>query len=199
MDKERKRVKAAMDQRTRARLPVLPALVRTAGQERKATRARLDAALPAAPGQVVDVDGEKLQRRNAVAGRIYVTDLATGRRRDLTFEEERAFWGWATIEILWATGVRIEELVELTHHSFVAYKLPSTGEIVPMLQIAPSKTDAERLLLISPDLADVLAAIISRARAPSGAIPLVSAYDHHERRWLPPAPPSASSRRTTDR
>ena len=104
MDKERKRVKAAMDQRTRARLPVLPALVRTAGQERKATRARLDAALPAAPGQVVDVDGEKLQRRNAVAGRIYVTDLATGRRRDLTFEEERAFWGWATIEILRATG-----------------------------------------------------------------------------------------------
>ena len=76
MDKERKRLKAAMDQRTRARLPVLPALVRTADQERKA---RLDAALPATPGQVVDVHGEKLQRRNAVAGRIYVTDLATGR------------------------------------------------------------------------------------------------------------------------
>ena len=105
MDKERKRLKAAMDQRTRARLPVLPALVRTADQERKATRARLDAALPAAPGQVVDVHGEKLQRRNAVAGRIYVTDLATGRRRDLTFEEERAFWGWAAIEVLRATGV----------------------------------------------------------------------------------------------
>ena len=79
MDKERKRLKAAMDQRTRARLPVLPALVRTADQERKATRARLDAALPAAPGRVVDVHGEKLQRRNAAAGRIYVTDLATGR------------------------------------------------------------------------------------------------------------------------
>jgi hypothetical protein len=65
MAKERKRVKAAMDQRTRARLPVLPALARTADHERKATRARLDAALSAAPGQVVDVHGEKLQRRNA--------------------------------------------------------------------------------------------------------------------------------------
>jgi hypothetical protein len=55
-------------------------------------------------GQVFEVHGEKLQRRNAVAGRIYVTDLAAGRRRDLTFEEERAFRGWATIEILRATG-----------------------------------------------------------------------------------------------
>jgi len=188
MDKERKRVKAAMDQRTRARLPVLPALVRTAGQERKATRARLDAALPAAPGQVVDVDGEKLQRRNAVAGRIYVTDLATGRRRDLTFEEERAFWGWATIEILRATGVRIEELVELSHHSFVAYKLPSTGEIVPMLQIAPSKTDAERLLLVSPELGEVLAAIIHRVRGGRATLPLVPAYDPYERTWSAPMP-----------
>ena len=105
MDKERKRLKAAMDQRTRARLPVLPALVRTADQERGAARARLDAALSAAPGQAFDVHGEKLQRRNAVAGRIYVTDLATGRRRDLTFEEERTFWGWAAIEVLRLTGI----------------------------------------------------------------------------------------------
>ena len=37
-------------------------------------------------------------------------------------------------------------MLELTHHSFIAYTLPTTGEIVPMLQVAPSKTDAERLL-----------------------------------------------------
>lgn len=188
MDKERKRVKAAMDQRTRARLPVLPALVRTADRERKATRARLDAALAVAPGQVVDVHGEKLERRNAVAGRIYVTDLATGRRRDLTFEEERAFWGWATIETLRATGIRSEELVELSHHSFVAYKLPSTGEIVPMLQIAPSKTDAERLLLVSPELGELLAAIIHRVRGGRATLPLVPAYDPYERTWSAPMP-----------
>jgi integrase len=188
MDKERKHLKAAMDQRTRARLPVLPALVRTADQQRKAARARLDAALPAAPGQVVEVGGEKLLSRNAVAGRIYVTDLAAGRRRDLTFEEERAFWGWATIEVLRATGVRSEELVELTHHSFVAYKLPSTGEIVPMLQIAPSKTDAERLLLVSPELGEVLAEIIHRVRGTRATLPLVSAYDPYERTWSPPMP-----------
>ena len=65
---------------------------------------------------------------------------------------------------------------------------PTTGELVPLLQIAPSKTDAERLLVISPELADVLSAIIRRVRGRGGAIPLVAAYDHHERVWSPPAP-----------
>ena len=55
-------------------------------------------------------------------------------------------------------------MLELTHHSFIAYTLPTTGEVVPMLQVAPSKTDAERLLLVSPELAEVLTAIIFRVR-----------------------------------
>jgi hypothetical protein len=61
-------------------------------------------------------------------------------------EEEHAFWAFAAVEVLRATGVRIEELTELSHHSLVQYRLPTTGEVVPLLQIAPSKTDAERLL-----------------------------------------------------
>ena len=76
----------------------------------------------------------------------------------------------------------------MTHHSFVAYKLPSTGEIVPMLQIAPSKTDAERLLLVSPELGEVIAEIIGRARGGRAALPLVPAYDPYERTWSPPMP-----------
>jgi hypothetical protein len=59
---------------------------------------------------------------------------------------------------------------------------------VPLLQIAPSKTDAERLLVVSPDLADVLAAIISRVRDRTGAMPLVSAYDTREHAWSAPTP-----------
>lgn len=188
MARERKHRKAAMDQRTRVRLPVLPALARTADQERKDTRARLDAALSTAPGQIFEAGGRKFLRRSAAAGRIYVTDLADGRRRDLTFEEERAFWGWATIEVLRATGIRAEELTELSHHSFVAYKLPGTGEVVPMLQIVPSKTDAERLLLVSPELGEVLAEIIGRVRGGRAVLPLVSAYDPYERTWSPPMP-----------
>jgi integrase len=188
MDKDRKRVKAAMDQRTRARLPVLPALVRTAEQQRQRARARLDAAAATETGRTFTINGEHFVRRRMVAARIYVTDLATNRRRDLTYEEDLAFWGWATVEVLRHTGIRVEELTELSHHSFIAYKLPTTGEIVPMLQIAPSKTDAERLLLVSPELGEVLAEIIYRVRAGRATLPLVAAYDPYERTWGAPMP-----------
>ena len=50
------------------------------------------------------------------------------------------------MEILRSSGVRIEELLEISHHSLVQYRLPTTGQLVPLLQIAPSKTDEERLL-----------------------------------------------------
>jgi hypothetical protein len=90
--------------------------------------------------------------------------------------------------VLRHTGIRIEEMLELTHHSFIAYTLPTTGEVVPMLQIAPSKTDAERLLLVSPELAEVLTAIIFRVRAGKAALPLVAAYDVFEQTWSPPMP-----------
>jgi len=57
-----------------------------------------------------------------------------------------------------------------------------------MLHIAPSKADVERLLVISPELADVLAAIIARVRDSAGTVPLVVAYDIHEREFTPPMP-----------
>lgn len=57
-----------------------------------------------------------------------------------------------------------------------------------MLQIAPSKTDTERLLLVSPELGEVLAAIINRVRDGRTIMPLVPVYDHHDRVWNPPAP-----------
>src|SRR5659263_167072 len=85
-------------------------------------------------------------------------------------------------------GIRIEELGELSHHSLIHYTLPGTGETVPLLQIAPSKTDTERLLVISPELADVLAAIVSRVRGDDGALGCVASYDSHERVWNPPMP-----------
>ncbi|UCN05869.1 tyrosine-type recombinase/integrase [Mycobacterium intracellulare subsp. chimaera] len=114
--------------------------------------------------------------------------MGTGARHDLVKQEEQAFWAYAAIEVLRATGIRIEELTELSHHNLVQYRLPTTGELVPLLQIAPSKIDAERLLVVSPELAEVLSAVICRVRDTSGAIPLVAAYDHHERIWLPPLP-----------
>jgi integrase len=188
--KDKRQRKSRMDARTRERLPVLPALVRSVDQQRKDTAGRLQAARSALPGDSFTATGTALIRSvtTRATGRIWADDPGTGRRRDLTREEDRAFWAWAAVEVLRATGVRIEELLELTHHSLVQYRLPATSEIVPLLQIAPSKTDAERLLLVSPELADVLGAIISRIRDASGKVPLVAGYDRHERRWRPPAP-----------
>ena len=92
------------------------------------------------------------------------------------------------VEVLRHTGIRIEELTELSHHSLIQYRLPATGELIPLLQVTPSKTDAERLLVISPELADVLSAIIHRIRRAGPAVPLVVSYDKNERVYNPPMP-----------
>jgi len=189
--KDKRRRKSRMDTRTRERLPVLPVLARTVAQRRTQAAGRLEAARQTAPGEQFTAAGQTLVRSVVPAaspGKVWAHDPASGKRRDLGKEEEHAFWAFAAVEVLRATGIRVEELTELSHHSLVQYRLPGTGELVPLLQIASSKTDAERLLLASPELADVLSAIICRARGQDGAIPLVAAYDVRERLWLPPAP-----------
>jgi integrase len=180
--------KSRMDARTRERLPVLPVLARSTAQHRRDAEALLHAARQASPGATI-IAGQTLTHSAATsAASIWADDPRTGKRRNLTAEEGEVFWAWAIVEVLRTTGIRVEELTQLSHHSLVQYRLPSTGELVPLLQIAPSKTDTERLLAVSPELADVLSAIITRVRAGRQAVPLVAVYDDHERTWLPPAP-----------
>ena len=189
--KERRRRKARMDQRTRERLPVLPVLASTAADRKNATARHLQAAITTPPGEIIEGTSGTLRRAvtpGANGRHVWAEDTATGKRRNLSYEEEEAFWAFATIEVLRLTGIRCEELLELTHHGITEYRLPTTGEIVPLLQIAPSKTDTERLLLVSPELADVLSAIISRLRGPGGDVPLTVSYDVRERVWNPPMP-----------
>jgi hypothetical protein len=187
--KAQARVKARMDQRTRTQLPLLPALLRAVQRHHKDAQERVKTAVCTPAGARFTAGGQEFQRcRQGGSGRVCAVDLATSKRRDFTHEESAAFWSWATVEVLRHTGIRIEEMLELTHHSFVAYTLPTTGEVVPMLQVAPSKTDAERLLLVSPELGEVLTAIIFRVRAGKAALPLVSAYDVFEQTWSAPMP-----------
>ena len=189
--KDRSRRKSRMDQRTRERLPVLPALVSWVDAERTAAAGRLRACAAAAPGALFTAGELTLRRRvmrTETTGRMWAENPATGKARDMTFEEHRGFWCWAMVEVLRHTGLRIEELTELSHHSLIHYQLPATGELIPLLQIAPSKTDAERLLVISPELADVLASIMSRIRPARAGVPLVVSYDKNERVYNPPMP-----------
>jgi integrase len=188
--KQKSQTKARMDARTRERLPVLPALIAAVDRERRDAAARLEAALATPPAGVFTVGGQEYRRAalSRASCRAWAEDPATGKRRNLTREEDSAFWRWAAIEVLRHTGIRVEELTELSHHSLVQYRLPSTGELVPLLSIAPSKTDQERLLVIGPELADVLSAIITRVRGADGTVPLAAAYDIHDRIWNPPMP-----------
>ena len=189
--KDRTRRKSRMDQRTRERLPVLPALAAWVSAERQATADRLQAAQRTAEGGLFTVGGQTLRRSvmtTKTTGRTWAEDPGTGKRRDLTFEEHRGFWAWSTVEVLRFTGIRIEELTELSHHSLIQYRLPGTGELIPLLQVTPSKTDEERLLVISPDLADVLSTIMSRIRGTRPGVPLVVSYDKNERVYNPPMP-----------
>ncbi|MFD7916792.1 hypothetical protein ACFV30_39905 [Streptomyces sp. NPDC059752] len=67
--------------------------------------------------------------------------------------------------------------------------MADSGELVPLLQIVPSKNNQERLLLVSPELASVLATSTTRLRKThGGTIPMTSRYDTHERAFGPVLP-----------
>ena len=104
---------------------------------------------------------------------------------DLVMEEEDAFWGFAVIEVLRHTGIRIEELRELTQLDLHEYEHrdPTIGKVL-LLHVNPSKLDKERMVVVAPELAAVFAAMARRIRAAVGstdpALPSLDAYDHLE-------------------
>ena len=81
---------------------------------------------------------------------MWAEDTATGKRRNLSYEEREPSWAFATIEVLRLTGIRCEKkLLELTHHGITEYRLPTTGELVP-LSNRPEQDRHRRLLLVAP-------------------------------------------------
>jgi site-specific recombinase XerD len=194
-----KRVRRArMHQRTRTLVPMLPQLVNSVEARLRYVEGLHAAAVEVPIGGTFAVNGEVFERiqmkhdtgagGQAGARRLRALRIADGQRLNLSQEEDEAFWTWAVVDTLRHTGVRIEELLELTHLALVTYRLADTGEIVPLLQIVPSKQDAERVLLVSPELAHVLARIIQRIRVGHEQVPLVARYDQHERITGTPLP-----------
>jgi len=187
MAKQRQRSQSRMHQRIRELAPMLPILVAAAERGKQQAGRLLAAATAVGANEQFGSDGVQLRRAAPARdggrpGVIYATAVdGGGPRINITLHDEYAFWTWAVIEVLRHTGLRIEEMLELTHRSFVAYTLPSTGEVVPLLQVTPSKTDRERLLVVSPELAETLTAIIARVRGENANVPLVSRYDGAER------------------
>ncbi|WP_370964914.1 tyrosine-type recombinase/integrase [Amycolatopsis sp. cg9] len=191
--KARRQATAQMHQRVRERLPQLHVLVDTAEQHLTHPQALLATARTIVGNEqfthnghlyrrVIPVDAGTPRHGRGDHNTLPVEHIDSGTRIDLLQSERDAFWSWAIIETFRHTGVRIEELLEITHLALVTYVLPDTGEVVPLLQIVPSKGNEERLLLVSPELASVLATIITRLRQENGStIALTSRYDIHER------------------
>ncbi|MEV0070797.1 MULTISPECIES: site-specific integrase [unclassified Amycolatopsis] len=192
--------RSRMHQRIRERLPHLSQIADVADRLRAESATLLRATLDCAPGEEFTVGDRRYRRilpkiaqrtrrlRDELVG-AYVIEAGATDVVDVAAREDEFFWAWAAIETLRHTGVRVEELLELTQLAIVSYRLPDTGEVVPLLQIVPSKNNQERLLLVSPELASVLATIVTRLRVGNGgAVPLVPRYDHHERTVGPPLP-----------
>lgn len=121
------------------------------------------------------------------APRVHVRDEATGRRIDVKRQEDSAFWTWAIVETLRHSGLRIEELTELSHLSVRQYQRPN-GEVIALLVIAPSKTDRERVIPMSAELFHVVACMIRRVTAGRKSVPLATRYDDNERLTSDPQP-----------
>ncbi|MFC9266217.1 hypothetical protein ACFTXJ_00300 [Streptomyces zhihengii] len=88
--KERQHRKARMDQRTRERLPVLPVLVSAVNRRRLSAAELLQSAQATGAGAVIPGTKGSLRRAvtsKAMGHRTWVAETATGRRRNLSFEE----------------------------------------------------------------------------------------------------------------
>jgi hypothetical protein len=196
--KHQRHRRARMHQRTRTLAPLLPELVRSVEDHLGWAEQLLTAAQATAIGDTFTLNGVLFRRTQAKtdvaqggqqgARRTRAQRLDTDEAIDVTKVEDEAFWTWAIVETLRHTGARHEEMLELSHFALSTHVLPDTGEVVPLLQIAPSKLDQERVLLVSPELAHVLARVVQRVRGGNQQVPLVARYDHYERVTCLPLP-----------
>ncbi|TDP27845.1 phage integrase family protein [Nocardia ignorata] len=199
MSKARNRAKARMQQRTRVLTGLLPSFVSTASERKRWSQQLLGRAESASHGEEFSIDGVVFRRHDPPC-----TTARNGRARiwvagpselcnklgliDVSQLEGDCFWAWAIIETLRLTGARIEEALELTQLSIRHYTPATTGTVVPLLHIAPSKTDLERLIPMNPELVEVLVAVQRRAKCGRERIPLSVRYDRHERLHGEPLP-----------
>ncbi|MFE4823847.1 tyrosine-type recombinase/integrase [Streptomyces sp. NPDC056704] len=111
----------------------------------------------------------------------------TGQLVQIEAEEETAFWDWAAVETLRHSGVRIEEMCEVSHLSIRHYQR-NNGEMVALLVISPSKTDRERVIPMSAELFHVIASVIRRHTRDGNSVPILRRFDPHDKVWSPPMP-----------
>ena len=186
-------LRSEMHRRTRARAVRVGELTDVAERTYHHMRVLLDAARAATPGQQFTVESTTWMRVDGASHpqahpRIVAVDAngdPAGEPLDMVIEEEDAFWGFAVVEVLRHTGIRIEELLELTQLDLHTYDHPDRAiGTVLLLHVNPSKQDRERMVVVPPELAAIFAAMARRIRAAvrstDTALPALVAYDYGE-------------------
>ncbi|MGA4846450.1 tyrosine-type recombinase/integrase [Streptomyces sp. G5(2025)] len=194
--KRKREVNQRMAERVRARQPLLPALSAHIESRHEYLVGLLDAARQVVLGEPFTFQGSTYHRTNSWRDRqrerkeanppVRVID-PDGETIDVTAAEETAFWEWAQVEVMRHSGIRVEELVELTHLSIRQYQRPN-GEVIALLVVAPSKSERERVIPMSADLFHAIAQIIRRHTADGQPIRVLSRYDPYEKTWSEPMP-----------
>ena len=196
--KNKRRQRSQMQSRTRVLTPLLPTFMAAVNDQRERSSLFLEKARATAHDARFEVDGFVFVRdappeRLAIDERAKVwARLAPGQPRpswirgeaqrlDVTAVEDDGFWCWAVVETLRHTGIRIEELMELTQLSLRHYTASTTSTLVPLLHVVPSKTDCERLVPMTPELVQVLLAVLRRAKGGHEHVPLSVRYDVNEK------------------
>ncbi|WP_310726201.1 site-specific integrase [Streptomyces sp. N2A] len=195
--KRRREVNRRMADRTRVRQPLLPVLVRHVEDRHEHLAGLLEAGRTVPLGELFEYQRRRYSRTNSREDRrrakmpteppVRVVDHSTGEVINVTLAEGSAFWEWAAVELLRHSGIRVEELVELTHLSIRQYERPN-GEVIALLVVAPSKSERERVIPMSAELFHAVAQIIRRHNQSGQPIPLLSRYDGHEKTWSEPMP-----------
>jgi hypothetical protein len=194
--KRKDRVRERTHGKIRVLQPLLPILVDHVEAHQAKLQALLHRAGRAEPNERFEVDGEVFTRlftrgdqrheRGHGQANVRVRDHP-GNTINVTIQEDAAFWAWAIVETLRLSGLRVEELTELSQLSVRQYRRPY-GEVVALLVVAPSKTDRERVIPMSAELFHVVASIIRRLTKDRGIIPLATRYDDYERTTTAPQP-----------
>jgi integrase len=203
--KYKRHQRAGTQARTRALAPLLPAFISAARQRWEWSTRLLDTASQTPEGDEFVVDQVRYASCRFTGRYDYlrpcqlwakIVESEPSARQiplqrgkvNITQIEDDAFWAWAIVDTLRHTGLRIEELLELTQLSLRHYTPASTNTLVPLLHIVPSKTDAERLVPMSPDLVKTLLLVLRRAKGTHASVPLSIRYDGHEKLHGQPLP-----------
>jgi integrase len=155
-------------------------------EARERTRARLTATVLDLEREMPKIRAFALQQWKAAVAAPKITITTRGYPWS---DEVDTFWDWALLELFVQSGLRIEEVSELTTLDILRRSMPD-GRLYYLLHIKPSKYDRARVIPIGDGLGRVLAEIVRYVKRfyNCTSVPVCDHWQQSEKRPRPPAP-----------